>query len=292
MENSGIELSIKFNAINNPNFKWTTSANFTTLKNEVTKLNDPTARIGNTTLGLETVNYTTVGRSVGTFLAVPTVGIDPSNGRRMFEKADGSIVTYDHQGSGWRNLDGTTATAPSQLNDGQYYGPSLPTYFGGFDNTFSYKNIDFGVFFQFSGGNYIYNGTQAGLRDQRFWNNHTAILDRWTPENPNGKIPRVVYGDNLSNGSAMVISENIEKGDFIRLRNLSLGYSLPRTLLEKANIGSVRVYGQVQNAFVITKYTGIDPENQANGNNPTGAGVDRNSVGQARTYTLGLNLTF
>jgi TonB-dependent starch-binding outer membrane protein SusC len=292
MQNTGIEFSIKFNAINAQNFKWTTSANITTLKNEVLTLNDPDARIGNTTLGLETVNYTTVGRSVGTFLAVPTVGIDPTTGRRMFEKADGTIVTYDHQGSGWRKLDGTSTTAPSQLNDGKYYGPALPTYFGGFDNTFSYKSIDFGVFFQFSGGNYIYNGTKAGLRDQRFWNNHTDILDRWTPENPNGKLPRVVYGDNVSNGSAMVISENLEKGDFIRLRNLSVGYSLPKSLIEKANFSNVRVYGQLQNAFLITKYTGIDPENQANGNNPTGAGVDRNSVGQARTYTVGLNLSF
>jgi hypothetical protein len=292
MKNSGIEFSIKFNAINTPNFRWTTSANITTLKNEVLTLNDPNARIGNTTLGLETVNYVTVGRSIGTLLAVPSVGIDERNGRRMFQKIDGTIVEYDHLGAGWTTLDGVATAAPSQLNDGQYYGPVLPKYFGGWDNTFNYKSFDLGVFFQFSGGNYIYNGTKAGLRDQRFWNNHMDILDRWTPENPQGKLPRVVYGDNVSNGSALVISENIEKGDFIRLRNVSLGYSLPKSLLEKVSISSLRVYGQIQNGFVITKYTGIDPENQANGNSPTGAGVDRNSVGQARTYTLGLSLSF
>ncbi|HZY81267.1 MAG TPA: TonB-dependent receptor [Cyclobacteriaceae bacterium] len=292
MQNTGIEFSIKFNAVTTPNFRWTTSANITTLKNEVLTLNSDQARIGNTTLGLETVNYTTVGRSIGTLLAVPSVGIDERNGRRMFEKIDGTIVEYDHQGAGWTTLDGTATTAPSQLNDGQYYGPVLPKYFGGWDNTFTYKAFDFGVFFQYSGGNYIYNGTKAGLRDQRFWNSHTDILDRWTPENPQGKLPRVVYGDNVSNGSALVISENIEKGDFIRLRNVSLGYSLPKSLLEKVSISSLRVYGQIQNGFIITKYSGIDPENQANGNSPTGAGVDRNSVGQARTYTLGLNLSF
>ncbi|HMJ71011.1 MAG TPA: TonB-dependent receptor [Cyclobacteriaceae bacterium] len=294
MKNTGIEFSIKFNAITTPNFRWTTNLNFTTLKNEVLSLNTDQARIGNTTLGLETVNYTTVGRSIGTFLAVPTIGINEANGRRMFEKADGSIVQYDHQGqgSGWTNLDGTAATAPSQIADGQFYGPALPTYFGGFDNTFTYKSIDFGVFFQYSGGNYIYNGTKAGLRDQRFWNNHLDILDRWTPENPQGKLPRVVYGDNVSNGSALVISENIEKGDFVRLRNVSLGYTFPKSILEKVSLTNLRVYGSIQNGFVITKYSGIDPENQANGNSPTGAGVDRNSVGQARTYTFGLSLAF
>lgn len=292
MQNTGIEFSIKFNAITTPDFRWTTNLNITTLKNEVTKLNNPDARIANTTLGLETVNYTTEGRSIGSLLAVPSVGIDERNGRRMFEKIDGTIVEYDHQGSGWTDLAGNAVAAPSQIADGRFYGPVLPKYFGGFDNTFNYKNFDLGVFFQFSGGNYVYNGTKAGLRDQRFWNNHTDIFDRWTPENPGGKLPRVVYGDNVSNGSALVISENIEKGDFIRLRNVSLGYSLPKSLLEKASINSLRVYGQIQNAIMFTKYTGIDPENQANGNSPNGAGVDRNSVGQARTYTLGLSLSF
>jgi hypothetical protein len=138
----------------------------------------------------------------------------------------------------------------------------------------------------------MYNGTKAGLRDARFWNSHTDVLDRWTPTNTSGSIPRVVYGDNVSNGSALVISENIEKADFARLRNLSLGYTFSRGLLDRAKIANARVYGQIQNAFIITGYSGIDPENSANGNSPSGAGVDRNSVGQARTYTFGINLTF
>jgi TonB-linked SusC/RagA family outer membrane protein len=292
MENKGIEVSVKYNAINTGTFKWTTSFNVTTLKNRVLTLNSETARIGNTTLGLETVNYTAVGQSVGSFLAVPTLGVNPENGRRLFEKIDGTVVQYDHQGAGWTTLDGTPTKQPTQLTDGHFYGPSLPKWYGGFDNTFSYKNWDLGVFFQYSGGNYIYNGTKAGLRDQRFWNNSTGILDHWTPEHPNAKLPRPVYGDNVSNGSALVISENIEKGDFVRLRNVALGYTFTRGLLDKLKIANARVYAQVQNAFIITKYTGIDPENNANGNSPTGASVDRNSVGQARTYTLGINLTF
>ena len=293
MVNQGIELSIKFSAINTPNFKWTTSANFTTLKNEVTKLNTEAARIPNTTLGLETVSFTAKGHSIGSFIAVPSIGIDPANGRRMFQKADGTIVEHNFGATNaWTLLDGTPSTAPSQADDGVWLGPSLPTYFGGWDNTFSYKNFDLGVFFQFSGGNYIYNGTKAGLRDQRFWNNHTDVLDAWTPENTGGKMPRAVFGDNVSNGSALVMTENFEKGDFIRFRNLMLGYTLPKTILEKIKLSNLRVYGQIQNVGLITKYTGADPENQANGNSPTGAGVDRNSVGQARTYTVGLSLSF
>jgi hypothetical protein len=293
MQNTGLEFSINYNAINKNNFTWKVSANFTTLKNEVLTLNADNARIPNTTLGLETVNYTSVGQPIGYILAVETVGINPANGRRMFKKADGTIVQYDHGGTGWTRVDdGAPISQPTQLSDGKIYGPTLPKWYGGFDNSFRYKNIDLGIFFQFSGGNYMYNGTKAGLRDVRFWNSHTDVLDRWTPENPDGKIPRLVYGDNVTNGSALVISENVEKADFVRLRNVSLGYTLDRSLLDKFKISNARIYAQVQNAFLITGYEGIDPENSANGNSPSGAGVDRNSVGQARTYTIGINLGF
>jgi TonB-dependent starch-binding outer membrane protein SusC len=293
MQNTGFEFNIKYMAIDKPDFGWTVSANITTQKNEVLTLNSESVRIPNTTLGLETVNYTSVGESIGYLLAVEAVGINPDNGRRMFRKADGTIVQYDHQGTGWTVVEtGAATTAPNQLADGKIYGPTLPTWYGGFDNNFRYKNFDLGLFFQFSGGNYIYNGTQAGLRDQRFWNSHTDALDRWTPENPNGKFPRVVYGDNVSNGSALVMSENIEKGDFMRLRNASLGYTFNKSLLDKLKVTNARIYAQVQNALLITNYTGIDPEISSNGNSNTGAGVDRNSVGQARTFTLGLNLGF
>jgi hypothetical protein len=212
----------------------------------------------------------------------------------MFEKRDGTIVQYDHSqtpANRWTVVaDGSLTTAPSTATDGFLVGPTLPTYFGGLDNTFKYKNFDLGVFFQFSGGNYVYNGTKAGLRDQRFWNNHTDVLNRWTPENPTGTIPRIVFGDNVSNGSAFPIYENVEKGDFIRARNIMLGYTFNKALLDKIHVQKLRVYAQVQNAFLITKYEGFDPEVSTNGNSTTGIGVDRNSVGQARTFTFGLSL--
>ena len=146
--------------------------------------------------------------------------------------------------------------------------------------------------FQFSGGNYLYNGTKAGLRDMRQWNNHTDMLNRWTPQNTSGTIPRVVFGDNVSNGSALPITENLEKGDFIRLRSVILGYNLPKSLMNTLKISNVRLYGQIQNAFVITDYTGSDPEISSNGDTNIAPGVDRNSVGQGRTYTFGLQVGF
>lgn len=301
MSNQGVEVNLRFNAIQEKDFTWTISGNLTTLKNRVLSLLTDDQRIGTATSGLETANYTTVGRSIGSILAVPDMGIDPLNGRRMILRADGKVVEYNHQGTvggtGWTIVsggadNGTNTTSPTQLADGVYYGPTLPTWYGGFDNSFRYKAFDLGVFVQFSGGNYIYNGTKAGLHDQRFWNNETDIKDRWTADNPNAKWPRLVYGDNVSNGSTIVMSQNVEKGDFARLRNVSLGYTFPSSVLSHVKLSNLRVYVQAQNLALVTKYSGIDPEVSVNGASNTSPGVDRNSVGQARTYTAGLNVTF
>jgi hypothetical protein len=304
MRNTGVELDLTYNVLQGKAFSWTVSGNVTTLKNRILTLAFEGQRIGTSTGGLETSNFTEVGHSAGEILAVRSLGVNPDNGQRMIRKADGTVVQYNHLGTtgagstGWTTLDGKNTSAPTQSADGEYFGPVLPTFYGGFDNNFRYKAFDLGLFVQFSGGNYIYNGTKSGLHDQRFWNNEVDIADRWSESNRNAKWPRVVYGDNVSNGSALVISSNVEKGDFARLRQVSLGYSFGQTLLSRVSVASARVYVQVQNAALLTKYSGIDPEISTNGTSGVsaganiGAGVDRNSVGQARTYTVGYNIGF
>lgn len=301
MRNRGFEANLRFDVLRSKALSWTVSGNLTTLNNKVLSLLTDDQRIAGSTSSLETANYTTVGRSIGSILAVPNAGVNPLNGQRMLVKADGTVVQYNHLGTtgagstGWTRVsDGANVSSPTQLTDGVYYGPVLPTFYGGLDNTFRYKGIDLGVFVQYSGGNYIYNGTKAGLHDQRFWNNRTDIKQRWTSasETPNAEWPRLVYGDNVSNGSTIVMSQNVEKGDFIRLRNVSLGYTFASKALSSVKLSSARVYVQVQNAALITKYSGIDPEISVNGGSNLAPGVDRNSVGQARTYTAGLNVSF
>lgn len=144
----------------------------------------------------------------------------------------------------------------------------------------------------YAAGFYVYNGTKAGLHDQRFWNNADDILDRWTETNTGGSWPRVIYGDNISNGSSFPISNNVEKGDFIKCRNIALGYNIPASLINKIKLTNARVFAQVTNAFMITNYSGTDPETSANGNSNLAPGIDRNSVPQARTVSAGLSLTF
>jgi TonB-linked SusC/RagA family outer membrane protein len=294
MTNSGIEATINAKIIAKENFSWTASLNYTTQKNKVTSLDATGSDILIASSNLESVNIVRVNESVGSFFVVQTAGVNPANGRRIFIHRDGTQVQYDHSATAanrWTKVsDGTATRAASQALDGVVMGPSIPTFFGGFNNSFKYKGFDLDISLFFSGGNYIYNGTKAGLRDQRVWNNAAEVLTRWQKPGDITEIPKIVFGDNVSNGSSIPSSQNLEKGDFIKIRNISIGYSLPNSLLEKLKLSRFNFNVSIQNAFTFTNYSGFDPEISANGNSGTSAGVDRNSAPLAKTVSLGINI--
>ena len=293
MRNTGYELTLNAKILDKGSFKWNTSFNITTQENVVTALDANNSDIIVATQ-LENTNIIRVGESIGNFYIVKTGGVNPANGRRIFYYGDGTAVQYDHSAptaSRWTKVsDGTSTRAANQAQDAKVMGPALPKFFGGLNNTFSYKGFDLNVNVYFSGGNYVYNGTRAGLLDQRVWNNSVEAMTRWQKAGDVTAIPRVVFGDNVSNGSSMPISDNLEKGDFIKFRNIALGYSLPKKMLESMGLTSFRFYLSAQNAFTITSYSGFDPEISSNGNANGSPSVDRNSAPMARTFSFGLNL--
>jgi hypothetical protein len=187
--------------------------------------------------------------------------------------------------------DGSLAPTVSSA-DAIVFKQTNPKFYGGWENTFRWKGFDLGVQLTFQGGNYIYFGSNAGLRDQRFWNNSTDVLRKWQKAGDVTDIPRVVFGDNISNGSSFPLDINVFKGDFIKVRNLTFGYTLPKTWLNKLKLSNVRIYGTGNNLFFITDYPGPDPEVSSNGNGSSNFGVDRNTVVNSRTLTVGINLTF
>lgn len=293
MYNKGFEFGINAVPVRTAKFSWTANLNVTLNKNEVTALVDDNTPITQATGNLETSSITKVGYPVSSIYAVKTAGVNPENGRRIFINKAGEKVQYLHHGgaNAWTYLDGTKAN-PVNSNDAQILGGTLPTWYGGFNNTFQYGNFDLGVNFTFSGGNYIYNGSRAGLLDQRQWNNSVDVLNAWSTPGQNAEIPLAIYGDNVSNGSSFPIDANVEKGDFLRLQNAVLGYRIPQNVFGKIGINSLRVYAQVSNAFILTKYSGADPEISTNGNDQLAAGVERNTIPQGRSFTFGLNLGF
>jgi TonB-dependent starch-binding outer membrane protein SusC len=297
MVNSGVEISVTSYNINKNKFQWTTTLNLSTLKNEVKELAPGVDFISGVTSDLETANRTLVGKPIGMLYGVKTRGVDPTTGRRILVNGNGDEVLYTQivqtgQSKWTYRKDGTTASAVNVSNSGKCLGSPLPKIYGGLDNTFRYGKLDAAINLTFALDFYVYNGSKAGLRDQRFWNNSMEVYNKsWKKAGDVTHIPRPVYSDNLSNGSALVISENVERGDFVKVRSLSLGYTFNK-FPEVTGIEKIRVYAQAFNAFVFTKYTGSDPEVSTNGDSNLAPGVDRNTVPQARTYTFGINITF
>ena len=291
MYNKGWEFAVTAAPVSRENFRWTSSLNLGFIKNRVTSLaggND----IPFSTGGLELSNITAEGYSAASLYGVRVVGVNPENGRRIFLNSAGEQVQYLHLGgaNAWTYLDGRPAAAPN--TNPVILGNTIPTWFGGFNNSFQYRNFDLALNFTFSGGNYIYNGSRAGLLDQRVWNNSVDVLNAWTTPGQVTDIPMAVYGDNVSNGSAWLIDSNVEKGDFLRLQTATLGYRLPTSIFGNSGINSARLYASVNNAFILTGYTGVDPEISSNGNENFGSGVERNTIPQGRLFTFGVNIGF
>ncbi|MBO0947448.1 SusC/RagA family TonB-linked outer membrane protein [Fibrella forsythiae] len=305
MYNKGLEVSLNARVINTRDFQWSSNFNITFNKNEVTSLAPGLTALQTGTSGLETVNQTMPGYSLGYLYVVRTNGIDPTTGKRIFVNSAGQNVYYQfYAPTGQFNYSttpdgltryvsptGATAIGPS---DQVMYANSTPKVYGGFDNNFKYKNFDLGVLLTYQLGFSVYYGTNAGLHDQRFWNNDRDVLtDAWQKEGDTGKkYARPVWNDNTSNGSAFPLDINVFKGDFLKVRNVTFGYTLPATLLSKAKISNLRLYVSGQNLAVLTKYPGPDPEVSSNGTSNSAQGVDRNTVGNSRTITFGIKAGF
>lgn len=295
MYNTGVELSLTSYNITKRDFSWDTSFNFSTLKNEVKALAPGLEEILGVTQ-LETTNRTVVGHPIGMIWGVQTDGVDPATGRRIFINGDGQRVYYDHSAATdqkWTLADGSTHRAINITQDGKVLGSPLPKYYGGIDNNFRFKNFDANIGLTYALGFYVYNGSKAGLRDQRTWNNSREVYDEaWKKPGDITDIPKPIWGDNVSNGSTMVLSTNVEKGDFLKVRNISLGYTLNNELIRRAGLQSLRMYVQAFNLLTITGYTGADPEISSMGDANLTPGVDRNTIPQARTISFGINAAF
>ena len=302
MYNKGVELTLSATPIMKGAFSWNTSLNFSSNKNEVTALAPGLNEILTATSGLETINKTVVGKSAGYLWVVRTAGVDPATGKRIFLNAAGQKVYFQFGGlpAGqftWSNADGTqykkngVAATINAADDAVLYQNAQPKFYGGWDNTFRYGGFDLNILLTYQFGSYIYYGSNAGLRDQRFWNNSTDVLRYWSKPGDITDIPKPIFGDNTSNGG-IPIDVNVFKGDFVKLKNVQFGYNLSKASLSKININNIRFYVSAQNAAIFSKYPGPDPEVSSNGNTPTAPGVDRNTLANGRTLTLGVNVNF
>lgn len=317
LSNSGLELSISTTPINSKGFRWDISANFTQITNQVKTLAKNTLGETLPLLGVSTYTITREGESANSIYGFVYAGVNPANGNPLYQKGNGSIVqrngntgTYSYYdpangaNESVTTLNGVNAALnTADVNAGgdrRILGQTLPKWFGGLTNTVSYKGLSLEVFIRFQGGNKIYNQTkQDNLLNQDFNNSGTALLNRWTPENTNTDVPKMWLNRNAQvNQSGQGISRFVESGDFLRIQNVILSYSVPKSILEKTGefkLSSVKVFAQAQNVLTFTNYTGIDPELGSSGSQTAGTavqGFDNNTSPIFRTFTFGINIGF
>jgi len=164
-------------------------------------------------------------------------------------------------------------------------GNPFPKYTVGWNLNLTYKYFDFTAFFYASEGNKIFT---AWDRNANYTNKPSTILARWTGPGTTNNADDPEYTFTDPNDNARVSDRYIEDGSYIKIKNLMLGYTIPKTVLRRKNT-SLRIYAQVKNAYTFTKYTGFDPEISGGILN---SGVDYGNYPQARTYLLGLDFKF
>jgi TonB-linked SusC/RagA family outer membrane protein len=297
LQNRGIELALDAAIVRNSSFNWNINVNFSSVHNKITNLysisGTPTKFINN-----GSYNIIRVGDPINILYGYKYAGVNTATGYPMYYKADGKLVMHNIPTGAYYYVsspnDGTIDPAnrtSMSFADRTNLGESVPTWFGGISNSLSYKNFNLDFMFRYSGGNKIMNMTrQEALLNQSFANNGREILQRWQKPGDITDVPKLIWGQsNNINQNGLAISRFVESGDYLRLQNVVLSYSLTPSMLKWANgyLQSVKFYAQGQNLHVWTNYTGSDPDNI------TTTGLESPSLTpQLRTISFGLNLGF
>lgn len=281
----GYEFSGEATLIRTRDVSLTFDANLTLSQNEIISLVEDQPM----TYAYYRIN---VGESIRSIYGYDYVGVNAANGNPIYRKADGSLVQGNIATQTYRvynpaNPGDITQAGSLVADDKIVFGPSVPTYFGAVSSRLRYRQFDLSVMFRYSGGNYIMNRTRADLVANSFTNYGREMLGRWQSEqNPgDGWTPGLWHGrTNFINEQGNTSGRFVEKGDFIKLQNLVIGYTLPTDLSNRIGIQRLRVFAQGSDLFMITDYTGIDPEMES-------WGVDFNATPRQRTLTFGVNLS-
>lgn len=294
--NNGLEFTLSGDVIATKDFVWNASANYTQLTNVISSLYSVGGVPVLTIPG--SFNRIEVGQSLNYIWGWRYAGVNTQTGNPMYFKADGSLVQRSTVTGAYftaTGKDDATMTAANQTTltdaDRANLGNSLPTFFGAITNNFRYKNFSLEVMFRFQGGNKIMNITrQEALLSQNFHNNGTEILDRWKQPGDVTEVPRLRYAQSATvNQTGAAISRFVENGEYLRLQNLVLNYSLDSKTLSdrtKGYIKNARLFVQGQNLFIMTRYSGLDPDNASQG------GLDNAVSPSLRIFSFGLSVGF
>ena len=302
IRNKGIELSLSsINFDIRGGFRWTTNLNISFIRNELRALaNGESSRLFTSGWSADYTNdyVARVGSSLGDMYGYVFDGIYQTDdfvwneGSGTQTVRPGVVDMSDNFGSvfgpgcvKYKDIDGDGRITTA---DRTKIGNGTPDFFGGITNTFSYKGFDLSFMFQFNYGNDIYNATRlySNTTMEKNYNMMAEVADRWTSNNASNTVPK--YNGYIKNE---LYSRFIEDGSFLRLKNLTFGYTLPQKWTRKFYVNKLRIYFSAQNLFVVTGYSGYDPEVSAASSSPVTPALDWGSYPKSKVYTFGIDLS-
>ena len=297
MQNQGAEFTLDIVPIQKKNFTWNMNFNIAFNRNKVTALtNDQYSLLRSVSwdqkFNTQEAYITQVGKPSGMMYGFIYDGTYKEehfqNGVLKNGIASLSTVTRSDVKPGDPMYRDINHDGVVDDNDRTIIGCGQPLHTGGFGNTFNFYGFDVNIFFSWSYGNDILNANrlyfESGL--SKHTNQFTSYKDRWTETNNRSDIPRV-----LANGMTVYSSRVVEDGSFLRLRNFTVGYTLPRKVLRKMHFDTMRVYLSGDNLWTLTNYTGPDPEVSTR-NSVLTPGFDWSAYPRAWGLTAGLSFTF
>jgi TonB-linked SusC/RagA family outer membrane protein len=291
IRNTGIEFELNWND-KTGDFDYNVGINFTTTSNKITELSDPNQALYGEGLKWGTEHFPTQtreGKPIAGFYLYRTNGIFRNEAEVAAHKnSAGELLQPEAKPGDLRFLD-TDGNGSINEDDKEYCGAAIPKVEVNLSFGANYKGFDMSFLIGEAGGGKLYNANRYFYEGMGSGSNFLkTTLNAWTPQNTDTDVPRAVLQD--LNENARESDRFLEKGDYIRLRQLQIGYVLTAPLLKKTQIEHLRIYASAENLFTITSYTGIDPEfSRASVLN---AGIDTHIYPFTRSYIFGLQLTF
>jgi hypothetical protein len=283
MTNRGFEFTLNTVNLTGP-LSWTSDFSISFNKSEVTDLkNNADTYISDDTYKLK-IGYWSVireGEEIGSFYGLISDGIwqlEEEGEAALYGSRPGDFKYVDRNGDQQINADDRTIIGHAQ-----------PDFFWSFNNTISFKGLELNFYFQGVHGNDILNSNRFELESGNGLSNASiSMLNRWTQENQSNEYPRA----NLKTDYLHMSDRYLEDGSYIRLQLVTLGYDLPRNVLQKIRLKGAKIYVSGKNLLTFTDYTGFDPEVGRFGTSNIKQGYDLGGYPSARTYLVGLNIEF
>ena len=289
IQNKGIEVSLEYRG-NINQLKYRVGGNISFVKNEITELGDVTFISGGNIRGMGDITRSEVKSSIARFWGYRTDGLFKSEAEVNAYAKDGNLIQPNAKPGDLKfvdiNNDGQITDA-----DKDWLGSALPKFTSGFNLILEYKGFDFKSYFYLVSGNDIMDANSVFYSSGKdVYNSLAGTYDKaWNPNNPNATCTRLTSRD--ENGNYQRFSDYIiQDGSYLRLKDVQIGYNFNTNLISKIGMSKLRLYIAAQNLFTVTSYKGLEPETSSS--SVTTLGIDLGNYPTARSFLLGLNVSF